>query len=306
MEEDYRVSIGELAGSLVHSYRETTRITNIRKKSFPSRKNVIRTTEELRELLFPGYLGRTNLCWENVEYHVGATLDHLFNEMSDEIAKSFNHPSHSSQNTTCSECQARACRETLVFFKKIPAIRELLEDDVQAAFDGDPAARDIDEVIFSYPCVVAISIFRIAHELFLQGIPLIPRMMTEYAHSMTGIDIHPGATIGRNFFIDHGTGVVIGETTVIGESVKIYQGVTLGALSIPRDGRGHVIRGTKRHPTIADNVTIYAGATILGGETKIGEGSVVGGNVWLTDSIPPHTKIIIEEPRLRILKNRES
>jgi len=306
MQEEHRVSVGGLASSLVQSYRKTTSITNIEKKSFPSRQAVIRVTEELRELLFPGYLGRTTLCWENVEYYVGATLDRLFNEMSGEISKSFNHPAHTSQDATCSECQGRACRETLQFFQKIPAIRSLLEEDVQAAFDGDPAARDVDEVIFSYPCVVAISIFRMAHELFLQGVPLIPRMMTEYAHSVTGIDIHPGATIGRKFFIDHGTGVVIGETTVIGDNVKMYQGVTLGALSLPRDERGQIIRGTKRHPTIADNATLYAGATILGGGTEIGKGSVVGGNVWLTNSIPSHTKVIIEEPRLRIMQNLES
>ena len=171
---------------------------------------------------------------------------------------------------------------------------------MQAAYDGDPAAKSIDEVIFAYPAIFAITIFRIAHELNLQGIPLLPRIMTEHAHSVTGIDIHPGATIGKGFFIDHGTGVVIGETTIIGNHVKLYQGVTLGALSFAMDEEGRMIRGKKRHPTIEDDVVIYAGATILGGNTVIGRGSVIGGNVWLTRSVPPYTRVVISEPELVI------
>ncbi len=293
-----------LAQSLVESYRKTERITNIERKEFPSRHKIIEITEELRELLFPGYLGRTRLCWLNIEYVVGSKLDHLFTGLSEEIAKAFKQdPSTAEQ--LCFECQDRACHETEVFFQKLPTIREMLDDDVQAAYDGDPAAKSFEEIILSYPCVIAISIYRMAHELFVQGIPLIPRMMTEYAHSLTGIDIHPGAKIGRSFFIDHGTGVVIGETCEIGDHVKIYQGVTLGALSFPKDERGRLIRGTKRHPTIENQVTIYAGATILGGETTIGQGSVIGGNVWLTHSIPSHTKVVIEEPRLRFIEAKK-
>lgn len=291
------IAIERWAKSLVESYRKTEKITNIENKHFPSRDKVIEISEELRELLFPGYLGRTNLSWLNAEYFVGGKLDYIFGELSREIAFSLGDKSP--------EGEERAYRETEVFFGKLPAVREMLEDDVQAAFDGDPAAKSLDEVIFSYPCLVAISIYRLAHELFIQGIPLIPRMMTEYAHSVTGIDIHPGAKIGRSFFIDHGTGVVIGETCEIGNNVKIYQGVTLGALSFPKDERGKIIRGIKRHPTIEDNVTIYAGATILGGQTIIGKGSVVGGNVWLTHSIPPYTKVAIEEPRLKISENQK-
>ncbi|WP_369019262.1 serine acetyltransferase [Thermatribacter velox] len=305
-----RISIGKLAKELVQSYRSTERITNIEKRQFPSRSQVIKITEELRELLFPGYLGRTDLCWNNVEYFVGNKLDRLFTLLSEEIAKAFGSLSvgeaeEEFHSFLCS-CRERACRETELFFSKLPKIREMLEDDVQAAYDGDPAAKSIEEIIFSYPCVLAISVYRMAHELFLQEIPLIPRMMTEYAHALTGIDIHPGARIGRSFFIDHGTGVVIGETCEIGDNVKIYQGVTLGALSFPKDERGKIIRGTKRHPTIESGVTIYAGATILGGNTVIGKNSVVGGNVWLTHSIPPNTKVIIEEPRLRIVENKSS
>ncbi|HOQ68195.1 MAG TPA: serine acetyltransferase [Candidatus Atribacteria bacterium] len=293
----YPLAIEKWAKSLVESYRKTEKITNIEKKRFPSRAKVIEITEELRELLFPGYLGRTNLCWLNAEYFVGDKLDYIFGELSREITFSLDND--------FSEREERAHREIEIFFSKLPMVREMLEYDVQAAFDGDPAAKSLDEIIFSYPCLVAISIYRLAHELFEQGIPLIPRMMTEYAHSITGIDIHPGARIGKSFFIDHGTGVVIGETCEIGNNVKLYQGVTLGALSFPKDERGKIIRGVKRHPTIEDDVTIYAGATILGGQTVIGKGSVVGGNVWLTHSIPPYTKVTIEEPRLRISENQK-
>ncbi|MDK2897381.1 MAG: serine O-acetyltransferase [Candidatus Atribacteria bacterium] len=298
MSSKNKLALTPLVGDLLANYRQTLEITNIEKKHFPARSQIIFITEELREILFPGYIGRTDLSWSSADYFIGSKLEGLFNHLSKEIARAF-------AEAECEDYQDKACQETEIFLKKLPAIRTLLEEDVQAAYDGDPAAKSLDEIIFSYPCMVAISIYRLAHELFKQEIPLIPRMMTEYAHSLTGIDIHPGATIGRSFFIDHGTGVVIGETCEIGHQVKIYQGVTLGALSFPKDERGKVIRGTKRHPTIEDEVTIYAGATILGGETTIGRGSVIGGNVWLTHSIPPYSKVIIEEPKLKILKNQK-
>ncbi|MGQ9746747.1 MAG: serine O-acetyltransferase EpsC [Candidatus Caldatribacteriaceae bacterium] len=296
-------SIEAIAKTLVASYRKTERITNIEKRGFPSREKVIKITEDLRTLLFPGYLGRTSLCWLNVEYFVGNQLDSLFADLSTEIAKAFRSEPPAPEKS-CFDCDEQACRETEIFLQKLPAIREMLDEDVQAAYDGDPAAKSLEEIILSYPCIIAISVYRLAHELFVQNIPLIPRMMSEYAHSLTGIDIHPGAKIGRSFFIDHGTGVVIGETCEIGDNVKIYQSVTLGALSFPKDERGKLIRGTKRHPTIENQVTIYAGATILGGETTIGAGSIIGGNVWLTHSIPPNTKVVIEEPRLRIVQSQ--
>ena len=180
-------------------------------------------------------------------------------------------------------------------FSKLPAIRDTLDTDVQAAYEGDPAATCREEVMLAYPAFEAISIFRIAHELYLMKVPMLPRMMTEYAHSLTGIDIHPGAVIGPYFFIDHGTGVVIGETCVIGDNVKLYQGVTLGAKSFPKDENGNPVKGIKRHPNIEDDVIIYAGATILGGDVTVGKGSVIGGNTWLTKSVPPHSFITNRE-----------
>jgi len=189
------------------------------------------------------------------------------------------------ENCSTGDCRALAEDATLYLLTQLPKIRDLLKGDVGAAFDGDPAAKSYEEIVISYPCIMAIATYRIAHELYLRQIPLIPRIMSECAHSRTGIDIHPGATIGRNFFIDHGTGVVIGETTIIGENVKIYQGTTLGAMSFPKDERGRIIKGTKRHPTIEDNVTIYAEATILG-DVTIGKGAIIGGNVWVKQSVP--------------------
>ena len=184
---------------------------------------------------------------------------------------------------------------TLYLIESIPELRKILTLDVKAAYEGDPAAKSYNEIIFSYPGLFAITVHRIAHILYEKDIPLIPRIMSEYAHSLTGIDIHPGAKIGKSFFIDHGTGVVIGETCIIGDNVKIYQGVTLGGKSFPKDQNGNIIRGQKRHPTIEDNVTIYAGATILGGETVIGKNSIIGGNVWITESIPPNSKVTLSE-----------
>jgi serine O-acetyltransferase len=198
----------------------------------------------------------------------------------------------------------RAQKEALVFLKKIPSLRRILAGDVQAAYDGDPAAKSLDEIIFSYPGLLAVTVYRVAHELHLQGIPLLPRIMTEYAHSITGIDIHPGATIGRDFFIDHGTGVVIGETTAIGDRVKIYQGVTLGAMSFPKDPQGNLVRGKKRHPTIADDVTIYSNATILGSRV-IGARSVIGGNTWVTRDVPPDTVVTLRDPHLEYQGNHK-
>jgi serine O-acetyltransferase len=193
----------------------------------------------------------------------------------------------------------------VAFFERLPKLRQNLLLDVQAAYDGDPAASNLAEIVFAYPGLVAVTIYRIAHELHLLRVPLLPRIMTEHAHSTTGIDIHPGARIGQSFFIDHGTGVVIGETTEIGDHVKIYQGVTLGALSLPKDARGKLIRRTKRHPTIRDHVVIYAGATILGGDTVIGEHSVIGGNTWVMKSIPPRTKVLTETRSQRITPNSD-
>ena len=265
----------------------------------PVKTTVIQILDDLLEVIYPGYFGRKYVETANIEYHIGDLIDSIYARLTQEIYRSV-RPDCQNKGDTCDHCDGIAEEETLVFLRQMPELRKRLSEDVQAAYDGDPAAKSIDEVIFSYPAILAITIFRLAHELNLQGIPLLPRMMTEYAHSVTGIDIHPGATIGSGFFIDHGTGVVIGETTNIGNRVKLYQGVTLGALSFAKDDEGRMIRGKKRHPTIEDDVVIYAGATILGGSTVIGRGSVIGGNVWLTRSVPPYTRVIISEPELVI------
>jgi serine O-acetyltransferase len=232
-----------------------------------------------------------------LSYHLGNLVNDIFEKLAAQIARSIRHECRR-LHSLCTQCLERGQKDSLVFLKKVPTLREILAGDVQAAYDGDPAAKSLDEIIFSYPCILAITIYRVAHELYAQGVPLLPRIMTEYAHGVTGIDIHPGARIGNTFFIDHGTGVVIGETTEIGDRVKIYQGVTLGALSFPKDGQGNLIRGVKRHPTIEDDVTIYSNATILG-PTVIGTRSVIGGNVWITRDVPPDTMVTIEQPHLQ-------
>src|SRR5262245_15188630 len=265
----------------------------------PDKASVIKILDDLLEVIYPGYFGRKFVESSNIEYYVGDLLDSIYARLTHEIYRSV-RPSCGNAGESCDHCRGLAEEESVRFLEKLVDLRSRLSHDVQAAFDGDPAAKSIDEVIFAYPAIFAITIYRLAHELNVQGIPLLPRIMTEHAHSVTGIDIHPGATIGSGFFIDHGTGVVIGETTIIGNRVKLYQGVTLGALSFAMDEEGRMIRGKKRHPTIEDDVVIYAGATILGGQTVIGRGSVIGGNVWLTRSVPPYTRVIISEPELVI------
>ncbi len=265
----------------------------------PDKASVIQILDDLLEVIYPGYFGRKYVESSNIEYYVGDLLDSIYARLTQEIYRSV-RPQCPAPNDVCEHCHEIAEDHALVFLQKLRDLRCRLSRDVQAAYDGDPAAKSIDEVIFAYPAIFATTIFRIAHELNTQGIPLLPRIMTEHAHSITGIDIHPGASIGSGFFIDHGTGVVIGETTIIGNRVKLYQGVTLGALSFAMDGEGRMIRGRRRHPTIEDDVIIYAGATILGGDTVIGRGSVIGGNVWLTRSVPPYTRVVISEPELVI------
>jgi len=275
------------------------RLEHLAVTPLPDKRSVIQILDDLLEVIYPGYFGRKYVETANIEYYIGDLLDSIYSRLTEEIYCSV-RPQCANESDVCSHCQGIAEKQAIVFLQKLPELRSRLSRDVQAAYDGDPAAKSIDEVIFAYPAIFAITIYRFAHELNIQGIPLLPRIMTERAHSTTGIDIHPGATIGSGFFIDHGTGVVIGETTNIGHRVKLYQGVTLGALSFAMDEEGRMIRGKKRHPTIEDDVVIYAGATILGGGTVIGRGSVIGGNVWLTRSVPPHTRVIISEPELVI------
>jgi len=265
----------------------------------PSREAVIRVLTRLFQVFFPGFVGRQYLTWANVEFHTGALLDEIAEELADQVFAAVCHE-RTEAGGDRERCRQFAEEAVLRLLERLPELRRLLLLDVQAALDGDPAAKNTNEIIFSYPGLVAIATYRVAHELEAGGVPLLPRIMTEWAHARTGIDIHPGATIGERFFIDHGTGVVIGETTVIGDGVKLYQGVTLGALSFPKDERGRLIRGLRRHPRIGDGVVIYGGATILG-DITIGDGAVIGGNVWLTQSVPPRTKVVHHPQNARMM-----
>lgn len=252
---------------------------------FPSRQAVVQLVEELRSVLFPGYFGPSELTRESVRYHIGSTLDRAFHGLREQIKRGLCAVCPEEQPERCADCEDRSHQVARSLIEALPGVRRVLASDAQAAFEGDPAATSPDEAIFCYPGMLAVTNYRLAHELHLRGVPLLPRLVTEHAHSITGIDIHPGATIGERFFIDHGTGVVIGETCVLGRNVRLYQGVTLGAKSFAMDEQGHPRKGIPRHPIVEDDVTIYAGSTILGRVT-IGRGSTIGGNVWLTRSVP--------------------
>lgn len=262
----------------------------------PSRAAIIEILDEMRVLLFPGYFDDSDGDATMPEHFIGYHLSSIENKLGEQITLALGYDCACEDRSQSAEERAKRaekiCEE---FLSQLPALHIMLLKDVQAGYDGDPAAASLEEIIFSYPGFYAIFVYRVAHELYLRGVPFIPRMMTEYAHGLTGIDIHAGATIGESFFIDHGTGVVIGETTEIGNHVKLYQGVTLGALSLRA---GQKLAGRKRHPTVEDNVTIYSGASILGGETVIGEGSVIGGNAFITSSVPKFTKVSVETPAL--------
>ncbi|MFO0866732.1 MAG: serine acetyltransferase [Gemmataceae bacterium] len=289
-------SLHEITESLVTTYAECRYINHLGHCPLPSRDVVNEVLRDLCDILFPGFSRRQNLHMGNVEYHVGDLIDGLHDKLTQQIARALRHEAGEEK---C-DFEAVAQERTVDFLRKLPDIRWVLEQDVESAYLGDPAAKNHHEIVFCYPGLEAIAIYRLAHELVLLGVPLIPRMMTEQAHSKTGIDIHPGARIGPGFFIDHGTGVVIGETCDIGRNVKLYQGVTLGALSFPRDANGNIIRGMKRHPTLEDEVVVYANATILGGDTTVGHHAVIGSNVWLTHSVEPYTSVLLEKPQHRI------
>ncbi len=293
----------KLIDDIAEDYRKHGGINHIEGRDLPSKQTVMGVLEDILTVVFPGYLGKAEITKSNTKYFLGNILNSIHSRLVDEVEKSLKYACRRIKECPEDVCLKRAHVVVKEFLKKLPEIRALVRGDIQAAYDGDPAAKSVDEVILSYPCVLAIGTYRIAHELHVLGVPLVPRIMSEYSHSITGIDIHPGAKIGKNFFIDHGTGVVIGETTEIGENVKLYQGVTLGALSFPKDERGRIIKGRKRHPTIGNNVVIYSGATILGGKTVIGDGAVVGGNVWITSSIPAGTEVTITQPELHYKKN---
>ena len=262
----------------------------------PSRKEVVQMIELLQSVIFPGYVGNRDVTEESLAFHMGAALHRASLIMVDEVHRGLCFAcARDSSDRTPEQCLGRAKKITAEFLRRLPGVRRKLALDAVAAYEGDPAAPSPSEAIFCYPGVLAITCHRIAHELYLADVPLIPRIISEHAHSLTGIDIHPGATIGKGFFIDHGTGVVIGETCHIGNNVKLYQGVTLGAKTFPLDDQGNPIKGIDRHPTIEDDVTIYSGATILGTVT-IGMGAVIGGNVWLTRDVPPGATISQTRP----------
>jgi len=268
--------------------------------SLPNRDAVIDLVKKLRELLFPGYFGKQNLTTQTLEYYVGELLGVIRGQLQEQVLNVLRHQA-TRHGSPCLDVEGTAESIVQAFLNAIPRLRATLATDVQAAFEGDPAAGDTDEVIFSYPGIFAITVHRIAHELYVLRVPLIPRIMSEYAHALTGIDIHPGATIGEYFFIDHGTGVVIGETTTIGRYVKVYQGVTLGAMSTRG---GQTLKGVKRHPTLEDRVTVYSGASILGGDTVIGTEAIISSNVFVTQSVPPQTRVTVKNPELQY-RNRQ-
>jgi serine O-acetyltransferase len=305
MSTDFRLKeqLPHLTERIVKTYDEVPTINHLGHCPLPNYETIVACTEDLKEVLCPGYRRRDHLHLGNVEYYVGDLIDRLHDRLLLQIARAQCHDS--GKNVHCNPEQrehfeALGQAKAMAFLRQLPELREVLALDVKAAYDGDPACKSLDEVIFCYPGFEAVTIYRLAHLLWELDVPLIPRMMTEWAHSKTGIDIHPGAKIGRYFFIDHGTGVVIGETCEIGQWVKLYQGVTLGALSFPTDADGNLVRGVKRHPTIEDRVVIYANATVLGGQTVIGHDSVVGSSVWLTRSVDPHTTVVLEKPKLKI------
>ncbi|GHV81711.1 serine acetyltransferase [Spirochaetia bacterium] len=291
-----------LVDMLMESYEEHEEIIKVDMGYQMNRSVIIETVERLRCLIFPGYFGKKGITSGSVEYYAGDLLEEVGFHLSAQIVRALRHGTvFIAADTKTVETKAEEL--TFTFLSKLPEIRDYLAMDVSAAYDGDPAAYSKDEIISSYPGLYAIMVSRLAHELYKLNIPLLPRIMTEYAHGVTGIDIHPGAAIGHHFFIDHGTGIVIGETTVIGNFVKIYQGVTLGALSTRG---GQTARGVKRHPTIEDHVTIYSGASILGGTTVIGEGVIIGSNAFVTKSVPKKTKVSVKNPELQYKQDEQS
>jgi serine O-acetyltransferase len=292
--------VTQLTDQLVASYARLGGINHLDGKNLPSKRAITDITGDLLRLLFPGFFDEKLIHSSEIKTETAALLDAVFGKLEDEIRKSLEYrpPADLAKKAITKAANSL----TTEFLGSLPRVREILQTDVQAAFDGDPAALSREEVLVSYPFIEAIAVQRLAHELFLKNIPLIPRIMSEWAHSRTGMELHPGAQIGSHFFVDHCTGTVVGETCVIGNHVKMYHGVTLGAKST---AGGQALRGQKRHPTIEDRVTIYPGATILGGETVIGAGSTIGGNVFIMDSVPPNSLVIYDGLDMRVLSKSD-
>lgn len=295
---NFRDEIPAIVDTIVALHDHDDRFCHVSPEPPPSRAVVIDVIRRAIRIIYPGYFSETCMDEVNMKYYLGQEVIEFFQILSQQIATAIRHDCVRF-DLVCTNCEERGQRAALQFLKYIPNLQAVLAKDIIAAHEGDPASKYFDEIIFSYPGLFAITVYRIAHHLLEQGVPLIPRIMTEYAHTVSGIDIHPGVHIGESFFIDHGTGVVIGETTTIGDRVRIYQGVTLGALSLSKD-EVERLRNKKRHPTIEDDVIIYSNATILGGNTVIGARSVIGGNVWLTESVPPDTTVFLKKPELVI------
>jgi len=292
-------SVTQLTEHLVASYARVGGINHLDGKNLPSKRTITLVTVDLLRLLFPGFFDEKLIHSSEIKAETAALLDSVMGTLEDEIYKSLEY----SPPSEFPKKDLRRVAQTLTvkFLEGLPRLRELLQTDIEAAFNGDPAALSKEEVIVAYPFVEAIAVQRLAHELYLNNIPLIPRVMTEWAHSRTGMDLHPGAQIGSHFFVDHCTGTVVGETCIIGNHVKMYQGVGLTARSL---AAGQALRGQQRHPTIEDHVTIYANATIMGGDTIVGEGSTIGANVFLTSSVPPHSLVIQEEANVKVLSKK--
>ncbi len=293
MENDIRKVINKAVHSVTENCKNEELFITREGRKLPSRYVIIQIIKELRRVMFPGYFGSENIKASEPEYFIGHTITKLYEALKLQVETAILYKN--ADNATEEEIALRAEEISCRLFEKVPYIQQMLLKDIQAGFDGDPAAKSKEEIIFSYPGLFAIYVYRVAHELYKMDVPFVPRIMTEYAHGKTGIDINAGAQIGEYFFIDHGTGIVIGETTNIGNNVKLYQGVTLGALSTRS---GQLLANVKRHPTIEDNVTIYSGATILGGKTVIGADSVIGGNVFITESVPAGAKVTLKNPEL--------
>lgn len=290
--QNFNKELTSIVSSITENYEADEIFFTTEGFTFPNREHIIMIIKELRKLMFPGYFGTEYNTGATPDYFVGRSVLHLHDSLKKEVCAALSY-----FNQSCCEKKIADQSEEICtyFMKQLPSIQSMLLKDVQAAFDGDPAAHSKEEIILSYPGLFAIFVYRFAHELYVKNVPLIPRIMTEYAHSRTGIDINAGATIGEYFFMDHGTGIVIGETTTIGNNVKVYQGVTLGALSTRS---GQQLSGVKRHPTIEDNVTIYSNSSILGGETIIGENSIIGGNAFIISSVPANTRVSVKTPEL--------
>ncbi|MBE6369743.1 MAG: serine acetyltransferase [Lentisphaerae bacterium] len=292
-----KAELEKLTGALSASYQDGFGVNVEEGANLPRRREILSVTAKLEELLFPGFDGEERYRFDTMQYRIGQLLESLYSELCQLTVRCFCYMCKKSGSNHDCRTEERSRKAVTALLNALPDLRDIARSDIDAAYAGDPAARSTDEIIISYPAVKAIEIQRMAHVLYKHDVPFIPRMMTEYAHSITGIDINPGAEIGRGFFIDHGTGVVIGETARIGNNVRLYQGVTLGALSFPKDSCGMLVKGLRRHPTIEDNVTIYANATVLG-DVTIGAGSVLGGNVWVTEDLPPGTKVVASAENL--------